>query len=283
MSEPLDPHNIIPKIGAGTVRVLRQSTLGSGDICLQRMGYDVDPDVQKGNGEARIVGTAYHAGLQAFYDARIDGEVLPYGAVSAAAQKVFSDEVDRFPNAVWATDIAQARLRVDSMLEAYLGPDGGVWPAEYEVVGTEQEWFLPLCPGWVIKGSIDLVLLGPNGVVLDDHKTAGKPWQKTKHDPRKHVQPPTYWWAWWTLFGKPPAAFTYSIMTYAGKFERRWLVVSEAQIAALLRKAVAMTSVLDSVPLNNLPTNPSSNLCSELYCDYWHRCPAGAMATADSL
>ena len=43
---------------------VRQSTVGSSDICAQRIVYDLDPNVPYGSGIARALGTAAHAGLE---------------------------------------------------------------------------------------------------------------------------------------------------------------------------------------------------------------------------
>jgi hypothetical protein len=273
----LDPHGVIPRIASGQMKFLRQSMMGSADVCLRRLGYDLLG--HKGTGEARIVGTAYHAGLEALYLARRDGRPDPSKRqLHTAAEESF--ELEAEGHEVWATTKADAMRRVLDMVDAYLDGDHA-WSPDVQVLGVEQEWFLPLTPEWAIKGTIDLVLWAPIpgterwGVVLEDHKTAGRKWPKDKHSPRKQPQPGLYAWAWWSCTGTQPDRFTYGVMTYKGEFERRWTMPTRAHMEALLGKAVGLTRILDGVDPEALPANPTSNLCSAQWCDHWLRCPFG--------
>lgn len=281
-STALDPYNLIPRIASGELRIIRQSMMGSADICLRRLGYDLAG--HKGTGEARIVGTAYHAGLERLYTDRREGRASTKVQLHKAAEDAFAVEAQGFDG--WATTSLDAAARVVSMLDAYV--DGGhEWPEEYEVLGVEQEWFLPLFGRWVVKGTIDLVLRGPIpgldrvGVILDDHKTAGRKWPKNKHDPRKQPQPGLYAWAWYACTGVVPDRFVYDVMTYEGLFERRWTTPTSAHMQALLDKATALTQVIEAFEdPTQMPANPTSNLCSSMYCDAWAVCPFGEVLAA---
>lgn len=274
---PLDPQNLLPLVASGQVRVLRQSLIGSLDICLKRGGYDLDPARPRGTGEARIVGTSYHAGLEAYYADRMDGVVCHLDKVTAAARLCFDLEVEEHRFWAWEVSGEDAWTRVVKMLTTYFAT-GHQWGPHYRVLGVEQEWYARLTDDWVAKGTIDLVLEGPEGVVLDDHKTTGKRWQANKEAPRKNAQAVLYPWAWWTLTGVKPVASTFSVMNYRGDFDRRWAYPTPAHMGALLEKAGSLTRMLDKCGIHDLPANPSSVLCSPKYCDHWQVCPFGAAA-----
>jgi hypothetical protein len=275
-----DPYDVLPRIKAGEVRVIRQSGMSSGDICLKRLGYDMDPSIPGGTGEARVVGTAYHAGQERYYRDRQDGVQATQAQIHESAGIAFAREAEGFTD--WATTEGDAVKRVLSMLDAYFD-DNCQWPNDYKVIAVEQEWFLPLCEGWAIKGSGDVVLEGPEGIVLEDHKTAGRKWPKGKESPRKQNQSPMYAYAWWACTGVMPAAFTFAVMTYKGEFERRWTYPKAEHMHAILDKARGLAAILGAVPGDLLPANPSSNLCSPQYCDHWARCAFGAELEIASL
>lgn len=277
--EPFDPQGALPRLKAGDpkVRILRQSNIGSADICLKRAAYDMRPDNPRHSGEARCVGTAYHAGMEHYYRARQAGHPTPRKGCIDAAMVAFQKEADLFDT--WATSRDEAWQRTIDMVDAYFNGDRQ-WPDNFEVLGVEWEFFVYLFTDangveWFLKGSVDLVLRGPQGEVhLDDHKTAGKKWPLTKHQARKQTQAVIYCWAWWRATGEVPASFNFDIMTYKHDFDRRSLVVRPEHMQAVLEKAMAYSGIL-SLPPEMLPGNPTSNLCSGIYCDYWAECPFG--------
>lgn len=271
----IDPHGVVDRLKAGeSIKLLRQSNIGSADICLRRAGYDMRPNQPRKSGEARCVGTSYHAGMECHYESR-RADLFPATGpeIQEAARRAFEDEAALFDS--WATSKEASWKRVVDMLDVYFNGHH-FWPESYEVLGVEQEWFLPLSGDWYLKGSIDLVLRGPEGIVLADHKTAGRKWDQKKHLPEKQTQAVLYSWAWWRATGEVPAYFAFDVLTYKGEFDRRRCEVRPVHMEAVLNKAIGYTQVFAAVPPEWLPGNTSSNLCSAVYCDYYGECPLGA-------
>lgn len=283
----LDPAGVLPRLKAGEpIKLLRQSNVGSADICLKRAGFDMRPNNPRHSGEARCVGTSYHGGLEVLYRARLNDafwETMKFPEVEAGAREAFEAEAALFDD--WVTSKEASWQRVVTLLRTYLGLDGGssyAWGADCEILGVEQEWFLPLSGDWYLKGTIDLVLRDHDGRLrLADHKTAGRKWDQKKHLPGKQTQAVLYAWAWWRLTGEMPAAFHFDVMTYKGEFDRRECVVEPRHVQAVLEKTIGVARIMDAVPLEWLPGNPSSNLCSAIYCDYWAECPMGFATQVD--
>lgn len=273
MTETLDPFGLKPLVAAGELRSLRQSTMGTADVCLRRVGFELDPAVAGGTSEARICGTAYHAGLEAHYNG---GATSPL----VAARETFDAISEGFDR--WEQGSRQEALeRVMSMIRRYF-EDGCQWDLSHQVIGVEQEWYAPLNEGLCLRGTIDLVLRAPGGgIILVDHKTAGRKWQKGKESARKNNQATLYLWAWWRLTGEL-GRFSFDVMTYAGDFERRVVTRESNEFTGMLQKAISLANLLDICPVEMLPPNTTSPLCSEKFCDFWAVCPWGqALETFD--
>lgn len=281
----LDPFGCEALVGAGKARILRQSTIGTADTCLQRLEYDLDPSVPYGTGEGRANGTAYHAGLEWYYKTRKDhGIVIPDPDdrlnMGEFVVSVYDEEIAKGGDAFrWDTDRDQALAKVFKMLDAYF--DGECyWPDEYEVHGVETTFMMPLRgipygrSDWVVKGTIDLVLKDPLGwLVVVDHKTAKRPWKKGKESHRSTNQPP--WYTHWVrkLMDQQEVAFVFDVMTYGCQFERRPTTVEQCHIDGVLKKAELVTGLIEQG--GPYPPNTSSFLCSNQWCDHWDRCPFG--------
>lgn len=262
--------------------------------CLRAMQYNIETRVFHG-GSVRAVGTGYHKGLELHYVARRDGIVLPstqecvdaaiaeFDAVSSGAPS-HSSEHEREPGSFkWnerVPDRATAHEKIETMVRAYF--DGKhFWPLDYQVLGVEcsfdEPWFADNRRG----GQIDLVLLEPNDwVMVDDQKTGSKNrWPKGKEHPRKNLQSPWYYHAARNLF--PDHAgyrFCFSIMLHNGTFERREATPTDEHIRAaedVLGQTVSLYKLAKANDLD-LPANPSSNLCSAEWCDWFDDvCPHG--------
>jgi hypothetical protein len=287
----MDPNGLAAEAAAGKLKVYRQSTVGSLEICLRRGRYAADPNRSYSTGEARAAGTSYHAGLETFFDwcqSWHEGAIKPpddslfRDMVMSSRQALFREighhEKDNgagtFP---WDTSLEATEARVLAMLEAWRAKEAWPDPATYKVIGVEQEWWAPFVPGWAIKGTIDLVLLNilTGATEFEDHKTAKKRWPQTKGSARQSPQPGIYSWAWWALTGEMVNRFHYGVMTYGGVFERRSWDITAEHVQRTIDKAVAYLPFLD-MPIEALPGNTTSNLCSEKYCDNWKDCPFGA-------
>lgn len=271
---------------------VRQSTVRD---CLRAMQYNLEMPVYHG-GSARALGTAYHAALEWYYDSR-----ARWGDYSPIMEDLIEHAIDVFDKTVamepsheselskqpgrfiWNKtvpdrDDAIAKLKV--MIPTYFAPDGGVWPSDWEIVAVEHGFQLPWKGPHTRNGSIDLVLRAPDGgIVCDDHKTAGRRWNQGAEKPRKKHQSAWYVSAAREIWPDAPYyRFCFSVMTYTGQFERR---ISDPQpkheqaADDLLFQTVALYETMRANGMD-LPANPSSNLCSEAWCDHWDICPHGA-------
>jgi hypothetical protein len=286
---PMNPFHIDLNSYTAAGRVLRQSTLGTADTCHRRLQYDRDPSIPYGTGEARIVGTAYHAGWEQYYLNRRDAEFaeetveIPDGmplAALLAAEEAFDREVERAAGTVtWETSEEAARARVNTLL-ATAWPQL-VWPPAYKVIGVEQEIWCPIpdVEGWVMKGTLDLILRGPDSDhILVDHKTAGKRWKAGKETFKVTNQA-----AWYTLFwplvweastGEKVGhvRFVFDVVSEQG-CERREATDATLHHNLVLLKAAGVAQLID----NDGPylPNTSSFLCDKRWCDHWYRCEFG--------
>lgn len=250
--------------------------LGDASICLRRLQYGLDKTLPEGASEPRIIGTAYHSGLEAYYKARRDGEVLD-------ATKTMTAALDGFNAAIpegwtgWDTDYETAYAKVFTMVLKYLEGEH-YWPYDYQIL--EIEWRFDLqVPGTdlMISGTADLVLRDTTGkIVIADHKTSGKGWQKGKETPRHKEQGPFYLYAWWLATGEM-GSWAYDIMSYEGKFDRRFVYPTTAEIMATVKKAEILSPIVELAKQGlELPGNTTHFLCGEKWCDHWHRCPMGS-------
>ncbi len=258
------------------------------------MQYSIEQPYFHG-GSIRATGTGYHAALELAYRARMNGLVIPtvddcvaHGWLTfdqtSELKPSHATELTRTPGHFhWNKTIPDretAHEAIDTMVRAYFDPEIGAWyPPDWQVIGVETPFELPFSELGTRNGSIDLTLLDPHGwVVIDDQKTSSKAWPASKHKPRKAHQAPWYVSAARELWpGAAGYRFVFSIMTYKGKFERRISDPEprhEAAADALLSTTVALYKTARANGLD-LPANPSSNLCSPEYCDWWDICPFG--------
>lgn len=279
--------------------------LGQVDKCLLAAQYTIDPpqgSVITGS-PARLIGTAYHAGLEHFYLYRQQFGADPgLQEMLAVAHTAFIDGLtvdaytnqpvgdfkwdDKHPTPDACFDV------IDAMLTEYV--DGRhAWPADWAVVGVELG-FKIVDPDLgtdlnglphTATGTCDLLLRDPAGwLVVVDHKSAGKMWDLTKHLPRKNNQA-----AWYTNYFKQEypdavgARFVFDIMTYGNaktgpKFERRVSDPTVLHERAIIKKAADFAYLYDRVHNAggmDLPANPASTLCNPKWCDYFEQCPHG--------
>lgn len=282
---------------------VRQSTLGEADKCLRSLQYSLEHPTYHG-GSIRAVGTGYHMAHEHFYGFVETWGWDPLVQFTEVRQTLITESIkvgqERFDQSVamapshvseetktagafrWddtAPDTETGHAMIESMVRAY--HDGGhAWTPEFEVLGVEVPFSLPFHGDHTRDGSIDLVLKDSAGYIIgDDHKTAGRAWDKGKHEARKQNQSPWYTAALMELYPNAPGyRFTYSIMTYAGKFERRISDVGMRHILATERKAMQVVSLYEHLrgAGYDLPANPASTLCSPKWCDHWDICEHGA-------
>jgi len=261
---------------------------------------DPPPGVQRVSGSARATGTGYHAGLEVRYVARRDGTVLPtiddmIGAgIATFDQSLTVDLYDNSPvdEFKWDDNIpdqATGHDFISRMVRHYM-TEGCEWPEDWTVLGVEvhQNVDDPEV-GVQTKFGADLVMQAPDGgIVVDDQKTAGKPWNTGKESPRKNVQAPFYLRLARKIYPDAPYyRFVFSVMTLprpkAGiTFQR--LISDPQHEAAIVKRARAFRQVYTMVHEGaglDLPANPNSTLCNPKYCDYWKVCPYGAALESD--
>lgn len=278
MAELLDPYGILPRIQSGEYQVLRQSTIGDADVCLRRVQYGRRHG--GGTGEARVVGTGYHAGLAHYYEHRRLGEATNRADIIDAALAAFEQACGEHGGVQeWDTSRHEATGRVVDFIDGYFG-GGHQWPDSYEILAVEQTFAMPLpWPGWAAWGTFDLVVRDGGGqvVVVDDHKTAKRKWKAGKESPRKNVQ--QIWYRHWAarLYDLEPdqVHFTFSTIGTWG-FERRPAPRNGYEISQLFLKAHSLTSLIAQMDDGcEMPPNTDSFLCDARWCDHWDRCPFG--------
>ena len=278
--------------------VARQSSLGQLDICGLRLQLARATAYKNlyHTGSARAIGTAYHAGVERFYnefhntDLSIDGSNIELVIEACAETGIASYEAeattagDRF--VLTANETHDENLgKVGHTIGKYIVEQHYLPPAEWEILGTEVTFWDQTETGQKVKGTIDLLARHKQTgkYRIEDHKTAGRPWPKGKESARKNVQAPFYFAyfipAWceaaeeWVDYDQ--WEWTYGVMSLAGKFSRRdgtptlW---HQQLIEMKVEKAREMIAADLFWP------NPSSVLCSPKYCDHWEICPFGAAA-----
>ena len=282
-------------------RTLHQSDINTAEICHLRLSYSKDPDRQYTSDINRAMGTAYHAGLALYYTCRMKGDLADKAdciseALGALHREIALADENTFS---WTyqqqtareermdLDLKEAENMVSALVVAYFD-QGRFWPEEYEVKMVEKSIMLPLFPDdvhtegmWARKGTVDLVLQGPDGWYrIVDHKSAKKKWQKNKESHRNTPQPGYYIGALQEVLQNNNVTFTYDIASWKGDFQRIDAPRTVAQIDAVRSKARLTAGLLEGTTF--MP-NTTSFLCTERFCDYWLQCPYGeALERTDS-
>ena len=270
------------------------------DDCGRRMQYKLETPAYYG-GSVRALGSAYHKGLEVAYLDRMESGYFP--APSGDLLQVYlqaahdefeaiclgtntshvSEEGRERGGFVWNSkvpDLDTGHEMLEKMVRAYFENPDAWWGEEWDVIGVEQFFDLPWTMNYTRGGSMDLALYHrpTDTVAVEDHKTAGRRWNTGKEKPRKNTQASWYGWAARELYpGHSNYMVLFDIMTYSGQFERRESNPRPEHInaaAQLLFDTVVNYEVTRANDMD-MPANPSSNLCSPEYCDYWSVCPFG--------
>lgn len=283
---------------------IRQSGLGNADKCLRsfQLSLEKPEGFREGGSVQRAMGTGYHAAQEMHYQHSKIGQTCSLDDLVAVALNTFHDEVAKIDPAMfkWSKEVADqdmGDLKLTKMVSSYF-EGGHRWDIEHTVELTTGE--LMIVPpytvlaveatfgydadleirGVPVRGAMDLVLEDASGwITIVDHKTAGKKWDQGKHRARKQNQPPFYIGVAEVLWpGRPGYRFVYDIMTYKGEFERRPSDVRPEHVTAVFEKAQQVLTLYKGMRAGgmDLPVNPSSNLCSPVYCDFWTICSQGA-------
>lgn len=239
----------------------------------------------------RIIGTAYHAGLEELYRAyplpMAVGYYLP-AMVERAIDRLETEvaansEIDWWikkptkKDEGWETTLDAAKAIVEGMVVRYVN-EKLYWTApQYEVLAVEHTFDIGgWHRDWTFSGTFDLVLEDKDNepwLVVVDHKTTYKKWKVNKHNPAESIQAAWYILAAEKLWDRP-ATFAYDVMPYTSNidFERRQHHRTREQLEVSEAKAKQLADLLDSgAPL--FP-NTASFLCPN-YCDFADICPFG--------
>lgn len=290
----IDPRGVRLQVEDGEW-VARQSGLGQLDICGLRFQFDQEAGAAKQyhTGSARAIGTAYHAAVETLYN-EFHSDPLGENDVNLAAlqvdlERAYWDEVDRAGQNFHLDEDESHDKNVSvgqSMLSKYVIGGHYLKAWEWRLIGTEIT-FWDEVGGQKLKGTIDSLFESvqePGRYRIEDHKTAGRVWPKMKESPRKNVQAPFYFAffvpAWCEANGVDldysKWEWTYGVMTYGGKFDRRVGTPRDWHLDLVRWK---LQKAQQTIEHRLYWPNPSSNLCSEKYCDHWSACPFGATAT----
>ena len=305
MTELIDPW----ELNQYRPRTLHQSDINTAEICNLRLSYSKDPDRVYSSDINRAMGTAYHAGLALYYACRMNGDLADKGDCVAEALSALHREIAMANEETFSwtfqqetsreqrmdLDLKEAENMVSALVVAYFD-QGRFWPEDYEVKMVEQSFLLPLKADdlvmaladgeghegmWARKGTVDLVLKGPDGWTrIVDHKTAKKKWQRNKESHRNTPQPGFYIGALRELLHDDNVTFTFDIASWKGDFQRIDASRTRAQIDAVRSKAQVTAGLLEGTTF--MP-NTTSFLCTERFCDFWLQCPYGeALERADA-
>ena len=282
------------------MKKMRQSTIGTAQICAHRLTYDLDPRIPYSSGVVRAIGTAIHAGHEAYYQHRKEtgeffGNIRPW---IERALDVFQGEIDRDgdrfnwqfqPKTARSDEIIlkfeEAAMKMGSAISFY-HQNEHYWDAGYEVLGIEEQFDLPWegREDWVRHGTIDLILreTKTGDVILCDHKNSLAKPLADKYRAYKTPQAAYYLGVFHELGLAEPDAnlrFVYDVIALDGPtFHRIEEPRSETQIAATKLQSEMLADLIDAGG-PYLP-NTESFLCSKAYCDHWDICPFGAALRA---
>lgn len=276
---------------------LTQSVLSSAEDCMLKAQYTLDrPEwAQRVAGSNRALGTGWHAGMELLYVARKFGQAQPtVDDMIGKAIEVFdlSLSVDLYDDTPveqvkWddnVPDHATAHSHLDKMVRFYMD-NGHAWPQDWRVLDVEANVTLDDDRLGKVKLGADLVLQASDGgIVLCDHKTAGKPWVEGKAHPRKNVQSPFYLRLARRIWPYAPYyRFVFDVITLprpkAGiSFQRIISDPQEKHEEAIVRRAEAVLATYQAIHVDlgrDLPANPNSTLCNGKYCDFFDGCSFG--------
>ncbi len=293
----IDPH----ELNQFRPREIHQSDINTAEICHLRLSYSKAPDRVYGSDINRAMGTGYHAGLALYYICRMNGDLADKADCIAEALDALRREITYADEETfhWTfqqetareqridLDLSEAENMLSALIVAYFD-QGRVCPDEYEVKMVEKSMMLHLFTDaahtegmWARKGTVDLVLQGPDGWYrIVDHKSAKKKWPKNKESHRNTPQPGFYIGALQEVLQDDNVTFTYDIASWKGDFQRIDAPRTVAQVDAVMSKAQLTAGLLEG---NTFLPNTTSFLCTERFCDHWLKCPYGvALEPTDS-
>jgi hypothetical protein len=249
-----------------------QSTLGTIHDCPRRWFLTYELGLPDPSGEAALIGTAVHKGVEAHEKARQGGRTLTLDETVAVAQEGQPAEfLDRIRHGIrhwWQTPMKDK------------GPSHREWLSQFEVVAIEPYFNLPLVDDALpIGGWIDGVYRDPaTGLYrLVDLKTSSSMARWKEGGEGKRHQATMYAVAL-QLGDILPTGIDYlPEMTYTvvkpgtgGECAKRVHVQPDLEDVRVLGDRIRNAEAI--VQADRFPRNPSWNLCSEKWCPHFEGC-----------
>ena len=277
---------------------LSPTALSAYETCGRRGQFYHDPDIPRVTTQGLAKGSAWHWGMETFGRAR-----MYYG--DDVVESIDKAELAERLEAIMVGYLGETMARDDyetldddetvetvvsqlwTMLQSWMSEPSNMWMGEgVEIQAVEERVQVELgADNHQFLGYLDAVMRVPEyGVVGVDYKSAGKAWahQKDGHgkgdgDARKLPSAPLYAEAWLRDTGEEMDWFAFDVMTVAGKFERVWVDVRPEVRKTFISNWIATSDMIELYREAgmDMPTNPSSFLCSPKWCSFWIYCPMG--------
>jgi hypothetical protein len=273
--------------------VVRQSTIGSMQLCPGRVGLSLTEGFDHTPSEAMVFGTMVHNLIEAFLSGKDTDGAWPLrlstdAAILAALMQ--AAEKDGFTVEDVASPEVVQRV-VNEVRSACFAWYSDVWQAglhQVDAVGIEHTMTIPLglLPSgqsiW-LQGTPDLYTPG----TAYDWKTSGRPWSESKQGLTKgsfNQQAPIYLALIEASTGLRPRQFVFVVYDRStGQWSEHETTWADETIAASLLNA---WEVGKQIAAQAFPYTPATDNfgkyergwhCSAMYCGAWNICPGKAM------
>ena len=278
---------------------LSPTAMSNYETCGRRGQFYHDPDIPRTSGQGQARGSAWHKAMETYGLARLyygdhvvalidDDDLITrlYAIIiGSLSEQMTDDDYETLDDDITVEELVN-QLWV--MLQSWVSDRQNRWMGdEVKIEAVEAEVLVEfgIDTSHQFRGFIDAVYRVPGyGTVIVDYKTAGKAWAHNKDghgkgdgDPRKNPSAAQYAEAWLRATGEEVDWVAFDVMTVAGKFERVWVHVHAEIRKVFIRRWVATSDDIEMYRQAgmDMPTNPSSILCSPKWCSYWTYCPMG--------
>ena len=297
--------------------IIRQSTIGSMQLCPARVGLSTLDGFSDRGSEALVFGSTVHNHLEKFLNGH-GSDIWPIELATRDELRESLTQVEVKDDFLVAdvASMASINAMLDEVLTACRQWHATVWP-ELDSLGgglAEQEMQVPfgtlpapnLCYGcyestcdsqigdrcdnhpgdrkvW-LQGTPDLVVQGHG---MFDWKTSGRAWKVDDNGRTKgsfNAQAPLYLWMWKQRTGEMLRDFTFWVYDRRNAaWQDHHTIWNDEQIDAALLNAWQYVLMLDAQAFPFTPTDsPYGKFqrgwhCSAKYCGGWEICPGKAM------
>ncbi len=277
---------------------LSPTAMSNYETCGRRGQFYHDPDIPRSSGQGQSRGSAWHKAMEIYGLARLyygdhvvalidDTDLMDrlLAIIVGSLMEQMADPDYETLDDDLTTEELLAQMWV--MLQSWMADPSNRWlGGEVKIEAVEAEvWVEFGADNHQFRGFIDAVYRVPDyGVVIVDYKTAGRAWahQKDGHgkgdgDPRKLPSAAYYAEGWLRATGEEVDWVAFDVMTVAGKFERVWVDVKAEIRKTFIDRWVETSNMIEMFRAMDMdmPTNPSSILCSPKWCSFWTYCPMG--------